>query len=172
MSNFCNQNAYYKEFIDRYHDFFSSFLQGYNPGLVKVEQQEQFEDVLSHPGSTFSPSPNSLNSMATSGSPGSPASPGSYSSCGGGGKMKSPSRKKSTCSNSGVTTQEEDDISNLPSLEMRIQVISQRVCVCLYFVFAVCGGKRFIPDFMDKLVFNLVLCFFLSLESHLILLLS
>lgn len=49
-----------------------------------------------------------------------PCSPGSP--CGG--KMKS-SRKKSTAS-----TDEEDDISNIPSLQMRIQIIQQRVSNC------------------------------------------
>ena len=74
-------------------------------------------------------------------SPGSPASGGSVgmgcqpgSPCGGsgqhgslaGGKVKgSPARKKSTSS-----TGDEDDISNIPSLKMRIQVISQRVGAC------------------------------------------
>ena len=75
-------------------------------------------------------------------SPGSPASGGSVgmgcqpgSPCGGsggqhgsphaGGKVKgSPARKKSTSST------DEDDISNIPSLKMRIQVISQRVGAC------------------------------------------
>ena len=37
--------------------------------------------------------------------------------------MKSASRKKSTAS----TDTEEDDISNIPSLQMRIQIIRQRV---------------------------------------------
>ena len=46
----------------------------------------------------------------------SPGSPGSS-----GGKMKS-SRKKSTAS-----TDEEDDISSIPSLQMRISIIQQRV---------------------------------------------
>merc|ERR1712156_994347 len=42
----------------------------------------------------------------------------------GGGKMKgSPARKKSTWAN----TQEEEDISNIPSLQARIQIISQRL---------------------------------------------
>ena len=46
-----------------------------------------------------------------------------------GGKMKSASRKKSTAS----TDTEEDDISNIPSLQMRIQIIQQRVSgvICL-----------------------------------------
>ena len=53
------------------------------------------------------------------------ASPGSPGSSPGGGKMKSsPVRKKSTSSSS---TADEDDISNIPSLQMRIQIISQRV---------------------------------------------
>ena len=57
--------------------------------------------------------------------PGSPPEPGQGSphSCGGG-KMKSPgARKKSTAS----TDTEEDDISNIPSLQMRLQIIQQRV---------------------------------------------
>ena len=64
------------------------------------------------------------SSMASPGSPNS-TSPGLAGS--GGGKMKSsPSRKKSTSSNSGLTP-EEEDISNIPSLQTRIQIISQRV---------------------------------------------
>ena len=72
-------------------------------------------------------------SQASHPSPGSPASGGSAgmgcqpgSPCGSQhphtGKVKgSPTRKKSTSST------DEDDISNIPSLKMRIQVISQRV---------------------------------------------
>ena len=45
-----------------------------------------------------------------------------------GGKMKSASRKKSTAS----TDTEEDDISNIPSLQMRIQIIQQRVSGVIY----------------------------------------
>jgi ovo-like protein len=53
----------------------------------------------------------------------SPGSPNSTNS--GGGKMKgSPARKKSTSSTS---TTDEDDISNIPSLQTRIQIISQRL---------------------------------------------
>jgi ovo-like protein len=64
------------------------------------------------------------SSMASPGSPNS-TSPGRAGS--GGGKMKSsPSRKKSTSSNSGMTPDEED-ISNIPSLQTRIQIISQRL---------------------------------------------
>ena len=74
----------------------------------------------------------SRHSQVSHPSPGSPASGGSAgmgqpgSPMGGqqqhSGKMKgSPTRKKSTSST------EEDDISNIPSLKMRIQVISQRV---------------------------------------------
>ena len=37
-------------------------------------------------------------------------------------KAKSPTRKKSTSSNA-----EEEDISNVPSLQMRIQILQQRV---------------------------------------------
>ena len=50
-----------------------------------------------------------------------PGSPGSS-----GGKMKT-SRKKSTAS-----TDEEDDISNIPSLQMRISIIQQRVTLFLH----------------------------------------
>merc|ERR1719367_2212025 len=67
--------------------------------------------------------------MASPGSPNS-TSPGlnnnssSVMAIGGGGKIKaSPVRKKSTCSN----TTDEDDISNIPSLQTRIQIISQRL---------------------------------------------
>ena len=66
-------------------------------------QLDQFNPVFS-PGSS---------SMA---SPGSPNSENS-----GGGKM---ARKKSTASS---TSTDEDDISNIPSLQTRIQIISQRV---------------------------------------------
>jgi hypothetical protein len=114
----------------------------YTPNLVKVELPEHPplaqtplppQSVLtlelagnhtqsSHPGEVFSP----LDSMGSAASPGSPS--GSYmapqSPSAGGGKMKgSPVRKKSTSSS------EEDDISNIPSLKMRIQVISQRVSI-------------------------------------------
>merc|ERR1719361_2101861 len=52
----------------------------------------------------------------------SPGSPNSNHS--GGGKIKgSPTRKKSTSSN----TADEEDISNIPSLQTRIQIISQRL---------------------------------------------
>lgn len=62
----------------------------------------------------FSPASSYTNSITL------PESP-----CSGGGKIKSsPIRKKSTSSSS-VT--DEDDISNIPSLQMRIQIISQRV---------------------------------------------
>ena len=47
----------------------------------------------------------------------------------GGGKMKSASRKKSTAS----TDTEEDDISNIPSLQMRIQIIQQRVSGVIFY---------------------------------------
>merc|ERR1711976_165881 len=64
-------------------------------------------------------SPLSIGSASLA-SPGSPNS----STSNGGGKMKSsPSRKKSTSS----LTQEEEDISNIPSLQTRIQIISQRL---------------------------------------------
>ena len=98
-------------------------------GLIKTEPSNQAfagismgiktEDAV-HPDfetSVFSPSSLYSASIASPGSPGS--SPG-------GGKMKSSHhvRKKSTSSSS---TADEDDISNIPSLQMRIQIISQRV---------------------------------------------
>ena len=71
-------------------------------------------------------SPLSIGSASLA-SPGSPNS----STSNGGGKMKSsPSRKKSTSS----LTQEEEDISNIPSLQTRIQIISQRVSVLRDFI--------------------------------------
>jgi hypothetical protein len=73
-------------------------------------QLDQFNPVFS-PGSS---------SMA---SPGSPNSENS-----GGGKM---ARKKSTAS---TTSADEDDISNIPSLQTRIQIISQRVCSYYFFM--------------------------------------
>jgi len=82
---------------------------GFNPNLIK--QEETCENLESYP-SAYSPLP--MQSMMSPGSP----TPSSHS---GGGKMKTPSRKKSTAS-----TDEEDDISNIPSLQMRIQIIQQR----------------------------------------------
>jgi len=81
----------------------------FNPNLIK--QEEACENLDSYP-SAYSPLP--MQSMMSPGSP----TPSSHS---GGGKMKTPSRKKSTAS-----TDEEDDISNIPSLQMRIQIIQQR----------------------------------------------
>jgi hypothetical protein len=75
---------------------------GFNPNIVKVE-----EDTMDYLHPVYSPM--SMGSLA---SPGSPTSPG-------GGKMK---RKKSTAS-----TDEEDDLSNVPSLQMRIHLIQQRL---------------------------------------------
>jgi len=64
------------------------------------------------------------SSMASPGSPNS-TSPGLAS---GGGKMKStPSRKKSTSSSNGGGMGEDEDLSNIPSLQTRIQIISQRL---------------------------------------------
>merc|ERR1719210_294864 len=93
------------------------------PSFIKVEQPDniaataivetepQFEQVKP----VFSP----LSMGSSLASPGSP-----NSSTSGGGKMKSsPSRKKSTCSN----PEEGEDISNIPSLQTRIQIISQRL---------------------------------------------
>lgn len=86
-----------------------SNLNCFNPNLIK--QEEACENLDSYP-SAYSPLP--MQSMMSPGSP----TPSSHS---GGGKMKTPSRKKSTAS-----TDEEDDISNIPSLQMRIQIIQQR----------------------------------------------
>lgn len=80
------------------------------PGFIKVEQPELMgNDQNNDP--VFSP----CSSMASPGSP--------NSSCGGGKIKSSPCRKKSTSSNA----TDEDDISNIPSLQTRIQIISQRV---------------------------------------------
>ena len=81
-------------------------------------QLDQFNPVFS-PGSS---------SMA---SPGSPNSENS-----GGGKM---ARKKSTASS---TSTDEDDISNIPSLQTRIQIISQRVCTMLISSYEFCRGRK------------------------------
>ena len=85
----------------------------FNPGLVKVEHHHTHcveENVFSPMASPESPAVLSP-----------PQTPCNQSN--GGGKIKSSglSRKKSTSST------DEDDISNIPSLKMRIQVISQRV---------------------------------------------
>jgi len=98
-------------------------------GFIKVEQPDLMNyshmDGISaeshcgpvdHINPVFSPLSLGSSSMA------SPGSPNSNNS--GGGKMKgSPSRKKSTSTN----TDDEDDISNIPSLQTRIQIISQRL---------------------------------------------
>jgi len=84
-------------------------ISNFNPNLIK--QEEGCENLESYP-SAYSPLP--MQSLMSPGSP----TPSSHS---GGGKMKTPSRKKSTAS-----TDEEDDISNIPSLQMRIQIIQQR----------------------------------------------
>ena len=119
----------------------------YTPSLVKVEQPEQLPQqpilklemtapnvgttpTTQPPGEVFSPLDSMGSSAASMASPGSPSGssvhphspPAATNSGNGGGKMKgSPARKKSTSSS------EEDDISNIPSLKMRIQLISQRV---------------------------------------------
>lgn len=82
---------------------------GFNPNIVKVEADGG--DCCSNHTHAYSPLP------STSSLP----SPGSPETANGGGKMKAASRKKSTAS-----TDEEDDISNIPSLQMRIQIIQQR----------------------------------------------
>merc|ERR1712001_808825 len=96
-----------------------------NYGFIKVEQPDAINshvDCIEGHGSidqinpVFSPLSLGSSSMASPGSPNSNHS--------GGGKIKgSPTRKKSTCSN----TADEDDISNIPSLQTRIQIISQRL---------------------------------------------
>ena len=96
-----------------------------NYGFIKVEQPDAMNshvDCIEGHGSidqinpVFSPLSLGSSSMASPGSPNSNHS--------GGGKIKgSPTRKKSTSSN----TADEDDISNIPSLQTRIQIISQRV---------------------------------------------
>ena len=94
-----------------------------------VETEPQFEQVKP----VFSP----LSMGSSLASPGSP-----NSSTSGGGKMKSsPARKKSTSSN---CTAEEEDISNIPSLQTRIQIISQRVST----------KKLLLPSDQDRLQKN------------------
>ena len=119
------------------------------PSFIKVEPQ-QAETVTATTVATletaipdqqfieqvkpvFSPS---LSIGSTSlASPGSPNS----STSNGGGKMKSsPCRKKSTSS----LTQEEEDISNIPSLQARIQIISQRVSLILKAFLAHCDNHN------------------------------
>merc|ERR1719270_2649397 len=81
------------------------------------DQQQQFIEQVKP---VFSPASLSIGSASLA----SPGSPNSSSSNNGGGKIKSsPCRKKSTSS----LTQEEEDISNIPSLQARIQIISQRL---------------------------------------------
>ncbi len=100
--------------------------------LVKMEKPDQSVSVATDVGNAEVFSPMSMESgdhnMTSPGSPslnnlegGSPGGVGS-----GGGKMKgSPTRKKSTSSSGNGS--EEDDISSIPSLKMRIQIISQRL---------------------------------------------
>ena len=104
-----------------------------NPSPVKIELQQQ----QSQPPMT-SLSPGSSGSASPPVQP--PTSPPQQQQQrqqqrNGGGKMKSsPTRKKSTNSSSSIsaasttsTSSDEDDISNIPSLKMRIQLISQRL---------------------------------------------
>ena len=78
-------------------------------GLIKIEPSASSSAAIKEEeeGETYN---GDMYSPLTQSSPGSP----------GGGKCKG-SRKKSTAS-----TDEEDDISNIPSLQMRIQIIQQR----------------------------------------------
>ena len=111
----------------------------YTPGFIKVEPTSDLPmgqiqimdhdqlncthlDQVNNP--VFSPLSMGSSSLASPGSPNS-TSPGLLPN--GGGKMKSapPSRKKSTASSNGV--EDEEDISNIASLQTRIQIISQRV---------------------------------------------
>ena len=124
--------------------FFFSFSEPtqnttYTPGFIKVEPTSDLPmgqiqimdhdqlncthlDQVNNP--VFSPLSMGSSSLASPGSPNS-TSPGLLPN--GGGKMKSapPSRKKSTASSNGV--EDEEDISNIASLQTRIQIISQRV---------------------------------------------
>ena len=89
-----------------------------NSAYAGVQMGIKMEEAGHHDFEATVFSPSSLYSASI-------ASPGSPGSSPGGGKMKSsPVRKKSTSSSS---TADEDDISNIPSLQMRIQIISQRV---------------------------------------------
>ena len=97
--------------------------------FIKVEQPDHLNPVeleqvpMEQMNPVFSPLSMASSSLA---SPGSPSTSPGIAGANGGGKMKnSPARKKSTSSN----TTEEDDISNIPSLQTRIQIISQRVSI-------------------------------------------
>ena len=129
-----------------YNDFLNFFFSPeptqnstYTPGFIKVEPTSDLPmgqiqimdhdqlncthlDQVNNP--VFSPLSMGSSSLASPGSPNS-TSPGLLPN--GGGKMKSapPSRKKSTASSNGV--EDEEDISNIASLQTRIQIISQRV---------------------------------------------
>ena len=81
-------------------------------GLIKIEPSFD-TTVIKQEESSVESYPNMYSPDSLALAPTSPTS---------GGKMKS-SRKKSTAS----TDNEEDDISNIPSLQMRIQIIQQRV---------------------------------------------
>jgi len=84
---------------------------------ASIQPEQQFIEQVKP---VFSPASLSIGSASLA----SPGSPNSSSSNNGGGKIKSsPCRKKSTSS----LTQEEEDISNIPSLQARIQIISQRL---------------------------------------------
>lgn len=92
-------------------------------GQIQIMDHDQLNTHLDQVNPVFSPLSMGSSSLASPGSPNS-TSPGLLAN--GGGKMKSaPSRKKSTASSSGV--EDEEDISNIPSLQTRIQIISQRV---------------------------------------------
>jgi len=81
-------------------------------GLIKIEPSFD-TTVIKQEESSVESYPNMYSPDSLALAPTSPTS---------GGKMKS-SRKKSTAS----TDNEEDDISNIPSLQMRIQIIQQRL---------------------------------------------
>lgn len=83
-------------------------------GLIKIEPSFDPSIVKQEENSLESAYPHMYSPDNLGPGPTSPTS---------GGKMKSASRKKSTAS----TDTEEDDISNIPSLQMRIQIIRQRV---------------------------------------------
>jgi len=98
------------------------------PGFIKVEQPElsnhstdQDQANMEPMNPVFSPLSLGSSSMASPGSPNS-TSPGLNNNIGGGKIKASPVRKKSTSSNT-----DEDDISSIPSLQTRIQIISQRL---------------------------------------------
>ena len=85
--------------------------------VVKLEHPEVGAMETTASTEVFSP----MSTMSSPGSPGQSPVPQQQQSSGGGKIKGSPSRKKSTSST------EEEDISSIPSLKMRIQIISQRV---------------------------------------------